>query len=65
MLKTTGNLDSVMQDRISQHQQVLRIQEAILRVLPVGVDLGLINIALAELLAENTKLMLQPEAHNK
>jgi len=46
-----------MKDKLYQHQQELRIKETILSALPAGTDLGVIVAALAELLAENVRLM--------
>ena len=46
-----------MKDKIDKRRQELRTEEAILSALPAGTDLGIIVVALAELLAEHARLM--------
>lgn len=46
-----------MRDKLDKRRQELRTEEAILSALPAGTDLGIIVVALAELLAENARLL--------
>lgn len=46
-----------MKDKLDKRRQELRTEEAILSALPAGTDLGIIVVALAELLAEHARLM--------
>ena len=46
-----------MKDKLDRRRQELRTEEAILSALPAGTDLGIIVVALAELLAENARLL--------
>lgn len=46
-----------MKDKLDRRRQELRTEEAILSALPADTDLGIIVVALAELLAENARFL--------